>query len=71
MILLIRTDMSGFLLEKPWRIKRENIPSTGSTFYATDQQRIYQHVVNHSYSADDNSPLFKGIVHAIYTIRED
>lgn len=66
-MLLIRTDMSGLFLEKPRQITRKSIPVNGDTFYSTEQRRVYTHVVNHSFSADDSSPLFKGIVHAIYT----
>lgn len=70
-MLLIRTDMSGTAIDTPRNISRKSIPGHGSYFYCTEQQKYYQHVVNHSFSADDNSPLFKGIVHAIYTIQED
>ena len=70
MMLLVRTDMSGTTIDTPRNISRESIPMPGSTFYCTNEQRIYQHVVNHSYSADDSRPLFKGMIHAIYTIQD-
>jgi hypothetical protein len=70
-MLLIRTDESGTGLELPRQISRKSIPIPGDTFYCTIHQKVYRHIVNHSYSPDDKSPLFSGIVHAIYSVKEE
>lgn len=71
MILLIRTDMSGLPICEPQKIQsRAEFPLQNSTYYSEQFGYTYQHVVNLSYSADDKHSLFKGVIHAIYTIGE-
>lgn len=69
-ILLIRTEMSGAPIGTPLVIDRKDIPKPGNFYYSATYQMTFKLVVNHSYSPDDKSPLYTGIVHAIYDVEK-